>query len=80
MDTTQKSNSYKGSYCLVVPKVRKAFECSVCGYTLRDDRDLKSFLEKDACTDCVDIYYYPNVEKWKAGWRPNRNEVIKNDI
>ena len=79
MVTTQRSNSYKGSYCLAVPNVAKAFECSSCGYVLRDDRDLKSFFETSACSECADTYYYPNVEKWNAGWRPNLNEV-KNDV
>lgn len=79
MDTIQRSNSYKGSYSLVFPKARNAFECEVCKYALRDDKDMKSFFEFGACTDCIDTYYYPNADKWNSGWRPSEEEVRKND-
>jgi hypothetical protein len=49
----------------------------VCEFVLKDDHDLETFFEKGACTDCVDTYYYPNADKWEAGWRPKKEEVRK---
>lgn len=44
--------------------------CPVCKYLFRDFEDFKSFKEHNACTECVDTYYYPNSDKWDNGWRP----------
>ena len=77
MDTIQRLNSYKGSYSLVCPDVKEAFECEVCKYVFRDDKDLKSFFEFGACAECIDTYYYPNASKWNSGWRPGKDEVRK---
>jgi hypothetical protein len=76
----QKSNSLRGSYVLKVDQATPACECEVCGYVLKDDKDIEHFLDKGACSDCVDTYYYQNALKWNDGWRPTRNEVRKNDI
>ena len=74
------SHSYKGSYRLIFAHVDDAYVCSVCGYVLKDDKDMETFFEKEACTSCIDIYYYPNAQRWDDGWRPNRDEVRKNDV
>ena len=44
--------------------------CNVCGYLFRDQEDFASFKDHEACTDCVDIYYYVNADAWNKGWRP----------
>jgi len=75
-----KSNSFRGSYRLVFPGDEEVYECPVCGYLLRDDKDFESYHKKDACTSCVDIYYYINADRWEKGWRPDRNEVRKNEF
>jgi hypothetical protein len=75
----QKSHSCKGLYSLVVDKYQKATTCPVCLELLRFDSDVQNFLEKGACADCVDTYYYPNSAKWNNGWRPNLKGE-KNDI
>jgi len=69
-DTTQKSHFFKGSYRLVVKPFTEACECPVCFSVFRDDEDLNSFLKFGACSSCVDIYYYPNADRWDEGWRP----------
>ena len=74
------SPSFRGSYRLIFPEVDDACSCPVCGYVLRDDKDMKSFFEKEACATCLDIYYYPNADQWDAGWRPDRDKVRKNDV
>ena len=76
--TTPKSSSFKGSFRLVLPDVEEIFECPVCGYLFRDDKDFESYHDKNACTFCVDTYYYINADRWNAGWRPDRKEVTKN--
>ena len=49
---------------------RISHSCSICGYLLRDKEDFETSKQFDACTECVDTYYYPNAEAWKNGWRP----------
>jgi len=45
--------------------------CSVCGFLLRDDRDFETAKKTSTCCECADIYYYPNIDAWESGWRPN---------
>ena len=77
--STQKSRSCKGLYSLVVDKYQKATTCPVCQSLLCYDTDVQNFLEKGACADCVDTYYYPNSTEWDNGWRPDL-KGDKNDI
>ena len=77
--STPKSHSCKGMYSLVVEKYRKASTCPVCLSLLQYEDDVHNFLDKGACADCVDTYYYPNSDKWDAGWRPNIKGE-KNDV
>ena len=77
--STQKSHSCKGLYSLVVEEYQRACTCPVCFSLLRDDIDVQNFLQKGACSECVDTYYYPNSDKWENGWRPNIKGE-KNDI
>jgi len=72
---THKLPSFKGSYRLIVDSTANACECAVCGFVLRDDKDMASYFDKGACTECVDTYYYPNADKWQMGWRPNKEEI-----
>jgi hypothetical protein len=45
--------------------------CDVCGFLLRDNDDYVSNKNHNACSECVDTYYYPNSDAWNNGWRPN---------
>lgn len=55
---------------------KKCLDCPVCEYGLRDADDQKSYDEKGACTECIDRFYYPNLDQWEAGWRPAKNDVF----
>ena len=42
--------------------------------------DIQSFKSVECCEKCELMYYYPNSEKWKKGWRPNLSskDIISN--
>ena len=46
------------------------FDCPVCKSALRDASDIVSYKKFGCCRDCEDLHYWPNLEKWKEGWRP----------
>jgi len=72
--------AFRGSYRLVLPDIVRVYVCPVCDHLLRDDKDFESYHDKDACTNCVDTYYYINASRWKTGWRPCKDEVRKNEL
>jgi len=51
-----------------------AIVCDVCGHLLRDWEDFESNKTHNACSECVDTYYYPNADAWENGWRPHKGE------
>ena len=51
------------------------FDCPVCHYALRDTADIISLKKFECCAECQDLYYWPNLEKWKKGWRPILNKT-----
>jgi hypothetical protein len=78
-DLTRRLRSCKGLYALAIDEYQKATTCPVCQNLLKYDTDVQSFLEWEACSDCVDTYYYPNANRWNKGWRPNLKGE-KNDV
>ena len=52
-------------------------DCSVCGSALRDQKDIISYKKWECCTDCQDLFAYPNKDKWVEGWRPSVEEIKK---
>lgn len=68
---TQELSIFRGSYRLKKCEFEPMFECPVCEYPLRDDKDMISVKKLNACTDCIDTYYYQNASEWDAGWRPS---------
>ncbi len=53
------------------------FDCPVCKLILRDLEDVESTESFGMCVDCQDYFYWPNLEKWKNGWRPKKEEIHK---
>jgi hypothetical protein len=51
------------------------FDCPLCKLALRGLEDVESVQNHGVCTDCQDLFYWPNLEKWKNGWRPKKEEV-----
>lgn len=53
------------------------FDCPVCKLVLRDLEDVEALETCGACFDCQDYFYWSNLDKWKNGWRPKKEEVHK---
>mgnify|MGYP001370038576 CR=1 FL=1 len=78
----------KNEYCKhsgIIFKRKKNVEtipvdCPVCKIMLITVEDIQSFKRVECCEKCELMYYYPNREKWKKGWRPNLSskDIISN--
>jgi hypothetical protein len=53
------------------------YDCPVCECALRHFDDVVSFKSFDCCVDCQNEFYWPNLAKWKKGWRPKKEDVRK---
>ena len=51
-------------------------DCPVCNLTLRDRDDVRSYYRVECCRDCELHFVQPNMERWDAGWRPAKKEII----
>ncbi len=49
--------------------------CPVCDYLMRNLNDEKSYHEFKCCESCETFWARPNLEKWKDGWRPNKEQI-----
>lgn len=49
--------------------------CPVCDLALRTRSDEDEFSRLGCCHDCATLWAYPNVKRWKEGWRPSVNEI-----
>ena len=56
-----------------------SISCAVCHRLLRTSEDESSTREFMCCYICALRWAHPRREKWKAGWRPSREEV-ENDL
>tara|TARA_A100000164_G_C21927299_1_gene783776 strand:+ start:1564 stop:1848 length:285 start_codon:yes stop_codon:yes gene_type:complete len=50
-------------------------DCPVCELLLSDKKDVISYKQNKCCKSCSDVFFYPNKEKWKKGWRPSLDEI-----
>jgi hypothetical protein len=56
---------------------KSRFDCPTCRLVLRGLEDIQALQTYGACRDCVEFFYWPNIEKWKNGWRPKKEDVHK---
>ena len=56
---------------------RRDFDCPICQWAIRGLEDVESINSYGCCYDCQDFFYWPNLERWKNGWRPKKEEVRK---
>ena len=53
------------------------YDCPVCECALRHFDDVVSVKSFSCCTDCQNEFYWANIDKWKTGWRPKKEDVQK---
>jgi len=51
--------------------------CPVCDYLMRNSEDEKSYHEFECCESCETFWARPNLSKWKEGWRPDKEQIVK---
>jgi|6_EtaG_2_1085325.scaffolds.fasta_scaffold158881_1 hypothetical protein len=49
-------------------------ECPTCCLLMSDNRDSSSYLTFGCCNDCLMEVAQPNMERWKDGWRPSKED------
>jgi len=52
--------------------------CPVCDGIMRGAFDDEAYKRFSCCDKCANSWAYPNVEKWKQGWRPSSDEIRNN--
>jgi len=69
----------KDGFTIVITEgFKKAkFDCPICKLVLRGLEDVESVEAYGSCKDCTELFYWPNIEKWKDGWRPKKEDVYK---
>lgn len=67
--------SYSSKVEIKIMGTTSPFVCPVCEFVLRDLDDVISVKTHSACRVCTDSFKFPNLEKWKNGWRPTVEEA-----
>ena len=49
--------------------------CPVCETVFRTRLDEEEYKRLECCAICAKAWAYPNIERWKNGWRPTSDEV-----
>ena len=52
------------------------YDCPICKFALRHYGDVISIKSFGCCEECQAAFYWPNIEKWKNGWRPKNEDVL----
>jgi hypothetical protein len=52
-------------------------DCPVCNLLFRDRADTLSYQEVGCCTQCANVFVYPNRKRWLNSWRPSINKINK---
>lgn len=49
--------------------------CPLCDWFMNTHYDPESYEKFGCCESCAGSWAYPNIEKWKNGWRPSKDEA-----
>ena len=49
--------------------------CPVCGFLIRDARDVKTWERYGCCQECTHTWAEPRRNEWDAGWRPDEKQI-----
>jgi|688.fasta_scaffold01620_37 hypothetical protein len=66
-------------YYVIKPKIAREIVpliCPVCECIFRSSEDEKSYKSFGCCESCETLWARPNQEKWKNGWRPEKEIVL----
>ena len=52
--------------------------CPHCEHIMRSEYDDDAYNKFNCCDSCAASWVYPNLEKWKSGWRPTAEQIRNN--
>jgi hypothetical protein len=50
--------------------------CPMCKSIMRTVYDEDAHRKFQCCDSCSNTWVYPNLDRWKSGWRPTSEEMI----
>mgnify|MGYP003114823852 FL=1 len=67
---------------VIIKKPRKRDDfvpigCPVCGFLMKDDTDVAAYTKYKCCNYCEMKWAQSRSDKWREGWRPNKDEIKK---
>lgn len=54
---------------------QQPFFCPVCDFVMKSTYDAEAWEKFNCCDKCASIWAYPDMARWKSGWRPTKEEV-----
>lgn len=77
----EKERCFKNGIAIIKPAnyEKTPLDCPVCKKALGSYDDVCSYENNGCCEECDLLYRYPNMKKWKQGWRPSEKD-LKRDI
>lgn len=73
-DKIEKDGFFVGKHLISKKKERNCPVCNVYSFDMRDDLYVNKF---ECCFKCYVQWVEYREERWKKGWRPNKNETNK---
>lgn len=58
----------------VICSARPLF-CPVCEIIMRTSYDDEAYDKFECCDECSSRWVYPDIDRWKSGWRPTLDEI-----
>lgn len=49
--------------------------CPHCNSIMCSSYDDDAYDKFECCDTCANVWVYPNLDKWKSGWRPSSEEL-----
>jgi len=78
---SRKIKQIEKNLTLITPGTKKKtrpFFCDVCGFAMSTFNDFSSYDALECCDFCAKKWAEKNREKWVSGWRPEKEDILKN--
>jgi hypothetical protein len=74
---------HPGGFFIIKPKESSAsvqpLFCPICDIMMRSLYDEDSYHKFGCCDKCAARWVYPDMTRWKSGWRPSSESLKQNE-
>lgn len=60
-------------------KFKMPINCPICKIAMLLDADKENFYKYGCCYYCTTFFVEGRVERWKSGWRPKEDDMVRYD-